>query len=268
MRYEVRELGLGGILDQAVLLTRSRLRTLLGISLVVDIPFNLVTQFIVLAMTPLPPPNPTLADQQVYFLELVKLLFALLPLLLLDILIIVPISKAALIHALAGEYLDRPAGMKESLKRALRRPFGLFGTSFLLYLPVGVGFFFCVIPGVIAYLFFALSTPVFVLEGIAGISALQRSIQLSKGNVTSFFALLFLLAVVNWQIMFVPSLIPQDYLRIVSVVLLAAVLSAFRMAALVAFYFSCRCQHEQFDLTYLAESVSAAPPVPTDAEVV
>ena len=37
-------------------------------------------------------------------------------------------------------------------------------------------------------------------------------------------------------------------------------LTIFASAAFVAFYFSCRCKHEQFDLALLAQSVGAETP--------
>lgn len=263
MRYEIRELGLGEVLDQAIALTRSRLRTLLGISLVLDVPYNLVLQFVTLRLTPPPPPNPNLVDQQLFLMELIKvMLYFVLPALLLQYLIIVPITSAALIHVVAGEYLEQPIGVWESLKRTVSRPLGLWATCLPLYLIVGIGLFCCGIPGVIAYLFFGLAMPAFVIQGMAGFSALDRSTKLTTGNLTSFFALLFLLAVIGWQVASVPSLIPQDHLRIVCVVGVGAVLNVFSTAAIVAFYFSCRCRTEQFDLAHLARSVRLAPVPP------
>src|SRR5437762_3351088 len=59
MRYEVRELGLGGILDQAVKLTRDQFGVLLGITGVLLIPYNLISGFVQLFSAPKLPPNPT-----------------------------------------------------------------------------------------------------------------------------------------------------------------------------------------------------------------
>ena len=57
--------------------------------------------------------------------------------------------------------------------------------------------------------------------------------------------------------MFGAGLIPQPHVRVVLLALVEAVLTIFASAAFVAFYFSCRCKHEQFDLALLAQSVGA-----------
>ena len=46
LRYEIRELGVGGILDQAIALVKDRLPLLLGIMLLVYVPVDLVQQWV------------------------------------------------------------------------------------------------------------------------------------------------------------------------------------------------------------------------------
>ena len=59
MRYTIRELKLGEILDQAVNLTKDHFGVLLGITGVLMIPFYVLGGLIQVSMIPKLPPNPT-----------------------------------------------------------------------------------------------------------------------------------------------------------------------------------------------------------------
>ncbi len=59
MRYAIRELKIGEILDQAVNLTKDHFGVLIGITAVLLIPFYVIGGLIQVAMTPPLPPNPT-----------------------------------------------------------------------------------------------------------------------------------------------------------------------------------------------------------------
>ena len=89
---------------------------------------------------------------------------------------------------------------------------------------------------------------------------MKRSKQLMAGNIGNLFVLGLLLGLVNAGITFGAGLIPQPHVRVLVISVVAAVLTIFASAAFVAFYFSCRCKHEQFDLSLLAESVAPKHP--------
>jgi hypothetical protein len=59
-------------------------------------------------------------------------------------------------------------------------------------------------------------------------------------------------------------MVPQPHVQMIVQVLLQAALTLFSTAAMVVFYFSCRCGVENFDLEHLAASVGSdqgKPPV-------
>jgi hypothetical protein len=266
MRYEIRQLNLGAILDQAVKLTKNHFGHFLGITSVLLIPFYLVNGFVGLAVAPKLPPNPTMNDLVAFNKANLETLPITLPLALVGLYFIIPITNAALIHAISGEYLEKPASIGESLKRALRRILGLVGTWFLVGLAIMGGLILCVVPGILAAFWFSLATQVVVIEGIAGTAAMKRSKQLMTGNIGTFFVMMLLLGIIGAALGFGAAFIPQKHVQVVALALVQGVATIFGSAAAVVFYFSCRCKLENFDLALLAQQVGASPAAsPADA---
>src|SRR5262249_2873490 len=112
---------------------------------------------------------------------------------LVNLLIVYPLTDAAMIHAIASRYLERPIGVAGAFSRAIRIILPLIGTWILMMLaiaaPIAVGTiagvvlgpagFLLLLPGAIfAFIFtfwFGLSSRVVVIEGVAGTTALARS---------------------------------------------------------------------------------------------
>jgi hypothetical protein len=254
MRYTIRELKLGEILDQAVNLTKDHFGVLIGITGILLIPYNVIGGLIQVAMMPTPPPNPTPEQSMAVSFAAMRIS---LPITLLAVYVIAPITNAALVYAISGAYLEQPIGVGGSVKRAFQRILPLIWTWMIAGLAIMGGMILCFIPGILAAFWFALATQVVVVEGVAGMAAMKRSKQLMAGNIGTLVVLGLLLAIINAGITFGAGLIPQPHVRVVVVSVVEAVLTIFASAAFVVFYFSCRCKHEQFDLALLAKSVGA-----------
>jgi len=260
MRYEIRELGLGEILDQAIAVLKDHWKLLLGITLVLLVPFMVVQGLVTLSVTPELPPNPTPQDVMAAQKAVVANLPMVLPVVLLGALFVLPITNAAIICAIASVYLGKPITVGESFQRAFSLTLPLIWTWFLFYLAVMGGTILCVIPGILCMFWFALATQVVVIEGTSGIEALKRSRELMRGNIGTLFALLLLIGAINAGISIAGSIIPQEHVRVIGSALAQAVASIFAAAAVVVFYFSCRAKNEHFDLTLLAQGVGAEVP--------
>jgi hypothetical protein len=257
MRYTIRALKLGEILDQAVKLTRDHFGVLIGITGILLIPFNLITGFIQISMIQPPPPTPTPEQAMAFFAATMRVTI---PIALLAIFIVTPVTNAALVYAIADAFLEKPISVGGSVKHAFRRILPLVGTWFLVILAIAGGYILCVVPGILAAFWFSLATQVVVVEGVSGIAAMKRSKQLMAGNIGTIFVLGLLIGVINGGVIFGAGVIPQPHIRIVAIAVVNAVLTIFASAAFVVFYFSCRCKHEQFDLVLLAQSVGAETP--------
>jgi hypothetical protein len=257
MRYTIRELKLGEILDQAVNLTKDHFGVFLGITGVLLIPFDVIGGLIQVMMIPPPPLNPTPEQAIAYMIAVWRIVI---PILLLTVYVIAPITNAALIFAISDAYLDKPISVGGSYKRAFQRLLPLIGTWFLVGLAIMGGTILCLVPGIIAAFWFALATQVVVIEGVGGFPAMKRSRQLMAGNIGTMFVLGFLLLIINVAIGSAVLFVPQPHVRVVANAIVAGVLTIFASAAGVVFYFSCRCKHEQFDLALLAQSVGVETP--------
>ena len=238
-------------------LTKDHFGVLIGITGALLIPFYVISGLIQVAMTPHLPPNPTPEQTMAVLSTTFRVA---LPVALLGFYIVIPISNAALIYAISNAYLEKSISVGESFKKALQRLLPLLGTWILVGLAIMGGMILCVIPGILAAFWFGLATQVVVLEGMAGVAAMKRSKQLMVGNIGTAFALGLLLGIINGAIGFGVAMIPQPHVQAVLNAIVTGVLVIFGSAAGVAFYFSCRCKHEQFDLALLAQSVGAETP--------
>lgn len=257
MRYKIRELKLGEILDQTFSLMKDHFGMLLGITGVLMIPFWLIGGLIQASM--MPQITPMMTQEQVIQAYRDLMVFSI-PFALLGVYIIAPITNAALVYGIANVYLGRPISIGESYKRALARLLPLIGTWFLVILAIMGGTLLCLVPGILAMFWFALATQVVVLEGVGGFAAMKRSRALMTGNIGTFFVLGIVLWFITVGISAGTSLIPQPYVQAVASAILVPIQTIIYSAAFVIFYFSCRCKHEQFDLALLAESVGAEKP--------
>lgn len=272
MRYEIKALGVGGVLDHAINLVRDNLRLLVGVVLVLQFPFALLTGLLVMPTIPdpqllqAPETVPVYWDQ--YFQMMTRALLLAIP----SVLIVWPLTNAAVIHGVACLYLDKPISVGGAYRRAFQVWLPTIWTGLLWYFSMLGGFILCLIPGILCMFWFALVLQIVVLEGTSGFGALTRSRQLMKGNMSEYFVLVILLFAIAAGVGMVSGLIPQIQLRVVVNTFFQSALFILASAAYVVFYFSCRCKHENFDLQLLAASVGegvpieAGPDMSTDTE--
>ncbi|MCX7408036.1 MAG: hypothetical protein NTZ32_08130 [Planctomycetales bacterium] len=243
MKYQIKQLALGGILDQAISLLRNHFGLLFGIVATTIIPFSAILGLVQYSLI-------ASGDRQTAVTVAgIASIFVGMPLTLW--------VNAAVIHAVASLYLSRSTTIGESFRHALRRLFPLLGTFILTVLAIMGGFILLIIPGVIFTFWFMLSQHVTVLEGIAGRAALGRSRALMKGNIGTVFVLGLVVGLINIGIGMGATVIPQPHVSIVVSTLAQGVTSLLGICSMVVFYFSCRCKLENFDLQVLADAVGA-----------
>lgn len=252
MKYQIRQLGVGGILDQSITIVRDHaplLFTIVGVTIVpLQTVFGLIQTKLQEAVR--------LQDQgtaMTLSLLIIPVLFLLMAALIL--------VNASVIHAVAAAYLERQTSVGSCFRHGLSRFLPLLGTSILVGLATFGGLLLCVIPGIIFALWFGLAQHVTVLESMAGTQAMTRSRELMKGNILTAIALGLIVLVINFSIAGAAGLIPEQHLRVVAAALIQGVMTVFGTAAAVVFYFSCRCKLDNFDLVMLADAVVSDEPV-------
>jgi hypothetical protein len=259
MSYTIKHMGLGGILDQAIAITRDHFKLLFTIMLLLLIPFSLLQGFIMFSIQPALPPDPTPED----YLHQQEVLASYWPLIgilvLVQALVVLPVTNGAVIAAVARLYLGKSITAMEAIAEGFRRLGPLLLTSILVYLAVVGGLMLCIIPGIYFSIWFGLAQHVVMIERLSGVAALKRSKQLVHKDRGTFLALIIVMIVISFLIGAAAVFIPQPHLELIASTLLQALTTILWTAALVVFYFSCRCNVENFDLHYLAEAIGAEP---------
>jgi hypothetical protein len=259
MPYRIQNLGLGGILDQAIAISKDHFALLFTIMLLLWVPFSLIVGFVTLYSMPELPAEYTMEDviraqeAQADFWPFFSIVG------IVQVLLVVPLTNAAVIQAVARIYLGQPVTAVEALQHGLRRLLPLIGTSILMMLAIFGGFLLLIIPGVLFALWFGLAQHVVVLEDTSGAKALGRSKQLVRKHLGTFLMLGMVMFIISFCVGFGANFIPQPHLRVIISSLLQAVATVLWTAAGTVFYFSCRCDVDNFDLHYLAEAIGASP---------
>jgi hypothetical protein len=265
MQYQIKSLGLGGILDQAVQLVKNHFGLFFGIVAVLYLPFALLQGFVSLAVLPELPATPTTEDFRVYQEAAAQASIYTMPLTILFGFVVVPITNAAVIDAVSQCYLSKEATIGSSYSHATKILFPLLGTWILQMLAIMGGFILLIIPGIIFSFWFFLSSHAVVVGGESGRAALSRSKKLMQGNIGTVIALGMVLGVIQWGIIGGTYFIPQKHVATAAQALLGSVAFVFSTVAVVVFYFSCRCKIENFDLTLLAENIGLEGPAEPEA---
>jgi hypothetical protein len=269
MKYELKPLNVGGILDQAILILKDHFGLFLKITLCLQIPVGIALNLLITQKQPIPSPNATPEEMQAFLQTQFLFLFTvLMPLLLLMMVLVVPIMSAAIVHATACVYLGEPTSVGSAFRVGIERAVPLIWTWILVYFFTFVGLMLCILPGILMSFWFALATTVAVVERVFGVSALQRSRHLMRADWANHYLTFFLLGIlmffINAGIGAGSAFVFERHVASIVSVLLQAVTGTFGSIAMVVFYFSCRCRVENFDLMRLAEAVAAAPTEPAE----
>lgn len=251
MRYEIRAMSFGEILDTGFQLLRNHFGLLVGLSLVLYAPVALLSLLLAASAQSGEAPSVPIA------------LFGMLPLGL-TILIVAPIVSAANTYAIGRLYLGEAVGFGDAWRTAVELMLPLVGTSLLSMLAIGVGLVLLIVPGIYLILAFILLWQVMVLERVFGVTALRRSHELMKGNKARALGVLFVsgvvVAVLSTALQLVFTFVPL--LGPVASAAAQALGNVYTSAISVVLYFDIRCRKEAFDLDHLARLVqgrSAAP---------
>lgn len=267
MRYELKPLGVGGILDQTIRIFKDRFGLFLGLAFCVRVPALLFLNFFqrsyVTNLRNLPV-APTDAQMSEFFGRMGHFyIYVLLPTLLIDLLIVTPLTDGAVTYAASRIYLGETPTFGDAVRGVLRRYLALAGTSLLFSLLFSFGLACCLLPGILVFFRYRLCMTASMLERVAGTGALSRSSDLMNSTGNSNYLQLFLLYLV---ILLIQSgvnggayFIPQLHLQVLAIAVLGSIAYAFSSIALVVFYYSCRCRSEAFDLLHWARIVAETP---------
>lgn len=108
----------------------------------------------------------------------------------------VTLTRATVLH-LSGE----PVSFGACLAAGFSMILPIIGLSILMALGVGLGFLLLVVPGILLWLAWSVTVPVYVQEKVGVIEAFGRSAALTKGSRWGIFLTMLILLVAAWLIM-------------------------------------------------------------------
>jgi len=266
----LRPLGVGEILDAGIKVYLKNARTLMGLTAVVVIPFQVLSAIVLLSSvsysSQVPGSFPGLTTSRAgnhaaslganAILEITGVLIGLL-------------TTAACVKAVSDIYLDQPTDVRSSLRFALRRLGSLFWVELIAIIGLSLAFLALLIPGIWLYAAWSVATPALLIEGRRGPSALGRSFRLVRGRwwPTAGVRLVsnILVTVVSGTVtgVLVAILLAGgngSVLLTVIVVSFAGAVSAiltrpFQAAVTTILYYDLRVRHEGYDVELLAEQL-------------
>ena len=274
-------MSVGQILDRTFRLYRANFLRFVTVAAVVQVPLSLVGAFAMFPMKRLIDPQTGKLAMDAEHPDLDRIVtIALLSLgtLFLFVLIAViaqTLSAGAFAKSVSEAYLGRSATMSEVYRCILPRFRRLLGSALLTALAVGAGYMFCVVPGVVFSVWFAMTTPAIVVEELGAVDGMSRSKQLVSGNLGRMFSVglvVFLLAIV---VQLVPDILASWVSKMIAMqghALLSSTVEQFMMLpgqlilapvgsiAIVLMYYDLRIRKEGFDLEMLARSLHRQKP--------
>ena len=259
MKFELKPMSFGEVLDGAFKIFRSNLGLFLSIELLLTLPSLVIQAWVRLAQAEMParglPPG--------YGAAMMLLLpFALLRW---------GATNAAAVQAVTGE----PTSLGKALSRYFKVFWVTLGASLLAGLIGSLWGLLLVIPGVIYYLRRSLYWPVLLVEGGTATNALARSRALVKGKdgngrMDRVFGASLLFGVLTWVLiwgigMLIPAGLSKTLVGGVVSLLPQMILGPLLPIALVLIYFDARVRDEGYDLELRAKAAVATAAAPSAA---
>jgi len=261
MIYEIRPMSFGELLDAGFRLLRNHAAVLIGLAVVLYVPLSIAQVIVESAFAP--------AETGVggEWSAAVSVVIGAVVLGLVWLLVVVPVSSAAITHAVSELYLGREATIGGSLRVGWEMYMPLAGTMLLMSLLILGGLLLLIIPGIYLALCYSLVWPVMVIERQFGMTGLRRSRDLTRGNLGRIVGLVVVVAifvsVVSGGFQLLLGYVPLVGVVVSGVV--QAIGAAFQSAFLVLLYFDIRCRKEAFDLEHLAQLVEGGTEEPLAA---
>jgi hypothetical protein len=267
MKYALKPLSVGGILDQSILIFKDNFSFFVKLMLCLQLPVAVATQIYLTETMPVLSAHPTPEELSAFTqTQLSWLLTFVIPLSLLLEIFITPFTFGVLVHAASRIYLGQSVDIRRSFRAMIGRAVPLFWTWLLFHFFFYSGLALCVLPGILVLFWFALATTIAMLERTSGIAALRRSWYLMRSAGIEHYWQYFRLGVVIFLIQAGigggAAVILERHLAAVAGGILQTLGVGFATIASVVFYYSCRCRIENFDIVQMARAVAAEPTEP------
>ena len=184
--------------------------------------------------------------------------------------VLFPISEGALAVGVSEIYLGQHITLASVYRRVLPLWWKLLLTMVAVSAVMSVGMLFCLVPGIVFWIWFLTATPIVAIERLWGVGAMGRSYNLVTGHGWRVFATWLLLSlmvgVVSYAVALPANLVlmltlmethpalAQTLIQAISTVL-QIVLRPVAMIGIVLIYYDLRIRKEGFDLVMMAQEL-------------
>jgi len=270
----LRPLRVGEILDAGIKVYLGNARTLLGLTAVVVVPFQILNAIVLLSVVS------SASEVPHGFLGIgarhtsSAALSGARMVLLLTGLIVGALTTAACVKAVSDAYLDQPVDLGSSLRFAARRIGSLVWLEILMWVLLGLAFLALVVPGIWLYAAWSVATPALLIEGVRGWGALRRSFRLVRGRWWPVAGVLVVATVmigivgagINGVLLAITLTSGGSVLGTVLIVSAAGAVASiltgpFQAAVTTVLYYDLRVRREGYDVQLLAEQLGFDPAV-------
>jgi len=181
-----------------------------------------------------------------------------------------PVSEGALAFAVSETYLGRRISVLEAYRRMWPLIWRLLGTMILVSIVMSLGTGMCLIPGLLVWVWFAITTPIVALERSWGPTAMDRSYRLVSGHwwrvLGALLLLQLIIIVATVAISILPAIIVMLWLGESNPLLAQSLATAIQtianivvrpvlMTGVVLIYYDLRIRKEGFDLVTLTQAL-------------
>jgi hypothetical protein len=251
----VRELGVGEIIDHALVLFHDLLGLVVWTLLCTLIPFLIAQNGVLFAAG-----DSVRLDPFVQLLMVMRLAVWSAPLQMLGMLTVRPLATGAIAYAAAMLYQGQKATFPQAFRVSLRLYRKLAAAYFLWFLAFTGGNAACGIPGFFLAIVFAPAFAVMVIENARPVQAFRRSYFLMNGHRVKTLVILLVLSAVEVGATALLHLIPAEAVYVVGSSAIEAFVWAFDAVLCVVLYFSARSrlEHLDVDLAVAAVEVKSA----------
>jgi len=190
----------------------------------------------------------------------------------------VGIAHAATVWTVSELYLGRNPTVRDAYANSKSRALAVVGISIMVGIATGIGLIFLIIPGIYLACRLAVSVPAAIIEKQSPVASMERSMELTNGQVWPMFLLLLLVFVLTYIIggvlqlpvfvfAFKAAMTKQQVSLGMSIY---SIIAEFLSQVLVGpigtisaslMYYNLRVQKEGFDIQHLLSSLSAPAPV-------
>lgn len=179
------------------------------------------------------------------------------------------LSNGALMKSISESYLGKEVTVGEAYRFVIPKLGSIIVAAILVGVCFIVGFILLVVPGVIFSLWFALVTPVIVLENMGSTEAMSRSKALAKGNLSKIFTVSLIIGLITVIVTIIISAtggilsllavggnpIVMKTIQELSNLVARLIIAPVGACAAILLYYDLRIRKEGFDLEMLAQSL-------------